>query len=76
MTSVFDDQNMAALTDAFNDGRMQIRDINGTLYAVKGIQTDNQMLDLIVGAVIPEPATVAAVLGGLALAFAAYRRRK
>ncbi len=75
-TSVFDAQNMAALTDAFNDGRMQIRDINGTLYAVKGIQTDNQMLDLIVGAVIPEPATVAAVLGGLALAFAAYRRRK
>ena len=75
-TSVFDAQNMAALTDAFNDGRMQIRDINGTLYAVKEIQTDNQMLDLIVGAVIPEPATVAAVLGGLALAFAAYRRRK
>lgn len=75
-TSVFDAQNMAALTDAFNDGRMQVRDINGTLYAVKGIQTDNQMLDLIVGAVIPEPATVAAVLGGLALAFAAYRRRK
>lgn len=75
-TSVFDAQNMAALTDAFNDGRMQVRDINGTLYAVKGIQTDNQMLDVIVGAVIPEPATVAAVLGGLALAFAAYRRRK
>lgn len=75
-TAVFDVQNIAALTDAFNDGRMQIRDINGKLYAVKGISTDNQILDLVVGGIVPEPATMAAILGALALAFAAYRRRK
>ena len=75
-TAVFDAQNIAALADAFNTGRMQIKDINGTLYDVKSIITSNQTLDLIVGGIVPEPATVAAILGAIALAFAAYRRRK
>ena len=75
-TAAYDADNVKMLTDAFNDGRMQIRDINGTLYAVKNIYTNDYMLDLVVGGIIPEPATVAAVLGAFALAFAAYRRRK
>ena len=52
-----------------------IKNLNLTEGNYEFIMNDN-MLQLAVGSAVPEPATVAGIAGLLALAFAAYRRRK
>ena len=47
--------------------------LKGKIDLIKGAGTTSVMLTI---TAVPEPATVAAILGAVALAFAAYRRRK
>ena len=52
-----------------------IKNLNLTEGNYEFIMNDN-MLQLAVGSAVPEPSTIAGITGLLALAFAAYRRRK
>lgn len=69
-----DDARIAGLEDLLKDGNLFLtvlgKKFNGSWdYAIK----DNNLL---ISINVPEPATYAAIFGALALAFAAYRRRK
>lgn len=69
-----DDARIAGLEDLLTDGNLFLtvlgKKFNGSWdYAIK----DNNLL---ISINVPEPATYAAIFGALALAFAAYRRRK
>ena len=69
-----DDARIAGLEDLLKDENLFLtvlgKKFNGSWdYAIK----DNNLL---ISINVPEPATVAAIFGALALAFAAYRRRK
>ena len=69
-----DDARIAGLEDLLKDGNLFLtvlgKKFNGSWdYAIK----DNNLL---ISINVPEPATYAAIFGALALAFAAYRRKK
>ena len=70
-----DDSRMTGLDDFVIDSTLFLT-LNGTSYdkAWSYYIKDNQMF--IEAGQVPEPATYAAIFGALALAFAAYRRRK
>ena len=69
-----DDSRIAGLENLLKDGNLFLtvlgKKFNGSWdYAIKGN-------NLLISINVPEPATVAAILGAVALAFAVYRRRK
>ena len=71
----YENENKAALEGLFADGRVNLF-INGVNYAIASWTVGSTSLGLFVGEVIPEPATVAALFGAIALGFAAWCRRK
>ena len=72
-TSAYESQNKAVLDGLFADGKVSLF-INGVGHSIDSWTVNNTSLDVVVGA-IPEPAAIAAVLGALALVFAASRRK-
>lgn len=69
-----DDSRIAGLENLLKDGNLFLtvlgKKFNGSWdYAIKGN-------NLLISINVPEPATVAAIFGAVALAFAVYRRRK
>ena len=72
-TSAYESQNKAVLDGLFADGKVNLF-INGVEYNIDFWTVNSTSLDVVVGA-IPEPAAIAAVLGALALVFAASRRK-
>lgn len=76
-TSVYDDNNRKVFEDAFADGKIRLFDSSGREYEIKDLSADGWKLAFTFGQqIVPEPATVAAILGAVALGFAACRRRK
>ena len=72
-TSAYESQNKAVLDSLFADGKVSLF-INGVGHSIDSWTVNSTSLDVVVGA-IPEPAAIAAVLGALALVFAASRRK-
>ena len=76
-TSVYDDNNRKVFEDAFADGKIRLFDSSGREYEIKDLSADGWKLAFTFGQqIVPEPATVATILGAVALGFTAYRRRK
>lgn len=73
-TAAYESQNKAALDSLFADGDVSLF-INGMEYSIDSWTVNGTSLDITIGAAIPEPAAIAAVLGVIALFFAARRRR-
>ena len=71
-----DDARMTELNDLVSDKTLSL-DINNSKYTgVWDYVIKNNTLYITIGQTVPEPATIAAILGTLALGFAVYRRRK
>lgn len=67
MLSSLQDEAGASLT---------VKDSSGQEWSLASKDFSDNTLSFVVGSQVPEPATYAAIFGTLALAFAAYRRRK
>ena len=57
------------------DGKKVSLFVNGVEYEIQDYTVGANGVSITVGALVPEPAAVAALLGALALVFAARRRR-
>lgn len=67
---------MSAL-ESQSDSKLTIKDSNGKEFNLASENISGSTISFEVGSqVVPEPATYAAIFGALALAFAAYRRRR
>lgn len=55
---------------------LTVKDSSGQEWSLASKDFSDNTLSFVVGSQVPEPATYAAIFGTLALAFAAYRRRK
>ena len=68
-------ENAGIVLSALEGGKeFTVIDANGNEYAAEFDETGGGVIHI--GGQIPEPSTYAAIFGALALAFAAYRRRK
>lgn len=68
-------ENAGVVAAALESGKeFTVIDANGNEYEAEFDETDGSVIHI--GEQIPEPSTYAAIFGALALAFAAYRRRK
>ena len=68
-------ENAGVVAAALESGKeFTVIDANGNEYAAEFDETGGGVIHI--GGQIPEPSTYAAIFGALALAFAAYRRRK
>ena len=68
-------ENAGIVADALESGKeFTVIDANGNEYEAEFDETGGSVIHI--GGQIPEPSTYAAIFGALALAFAAYRRRK
>ena len=61
---------------ALENSVITFKDANGVEWSLAKSEITDGTISYVVGSQIPEPATCAAIFGALALAFAAYRRRK
>ena len=77
LNSIFGDSTTVVLS-ALNDGKkFSVSDSHSEWNLDSVTFGDDGNVSFVVGSqVVPEPATYAAIFGALALAFAAYRRRK
>lgn len=76
LNSIFGDSTTVVLS-ALNDGKkFSVSDSHSEWNLDSVTFGDDGNVSFIVGSQVPEPATYAAIFGALALAFAAYRRRK
>ena len=71
ISEIFGDSTSIVLSEIENGSSFVVLDAKENLYTV-GL--NGSALSIV--SEIPEPSTYAAILGALALAFAAYRRRK
>ena len=55
---------------------LTVKDSSGQEWSLASKDFTDNTLSFVVGSQVPEPATVAAIFGAVALAFAVYRRRK